>query len=86
MIKLFTAQEANWHAKQRTFVTGLLETIIYPKIQHDASFGLYETRIQLDQFEKCSQETIYQLTIILQKHGYSVKVKNKVMFIEWKNV
>lgn len=86
MIKLFTAQEANWHAKQRTYVTGLMETVIYPKIQHSASFGLYETRILIDQFEFCTQETLTDILGLLQKHGYSAKVKNKVMFIEWKQV
>jgi hypothetical protein len=85
MIKLITAQEANWHAKQRTYITGLMETVIYPKIQHNASFGLYETRVFLDQFAFCdAQETITHIIGILQKHGYSVKVKNKVLFIEWK--
>jgi hypothetical protein len=84
MIKLLTAQEANWHAKQRTYLSGLLETIIYPKIQHDASFGKYETRILLEQYDFCTPETITHLTGILQKHGYSVKVKNKTLFVEWK--
>lgn len=79
-----TAAEANWHAKQRTFVTGLLETIIYPKIHHNSSFGLYEAKILLDQYEACTQETINKILDQLQKYGYSVKVKNKVMFIEWK--
>jgi len=84
MIKLFTAQEANWYAKQRTFVTGLLETVIYPKVQHASAHGEYSTTILLNQFEKCTQETIVRLTDILQKHGYSVKVKNRILFIEWK--
>lgn len=84
MLKLITAQEANWHAKQRTYVTGLMETVIYPKIQHNASFGLYETRLLLDQFEFCAPETVVHISAILQKHGYSVKVKNRVMLIEWK--
>lgn len=84
MIKLLTAKDANWNAKQRTFVTGLLETVIYPKIHHDSCYGLYDTKVMLDQYEACVPETAVRLIETLQKHGYIVKLKGKTLFIDWK--
>lgn len=80
----FSAQEANWHAKQRTVVTGFLETAIYPKILHSASFGSYETKLLLETYDFCTPETISQVLSVLQKQGYSVKVKSKILYIDWK--
>lgn len=84
MITPLTAQAANWHAKQRTVVTGLLETVVYPKIHNAASFGLYDTVIRLDQFERCSPETTVQMIALLQKQGYTAKIKGKTLLIDWK--
>lgn len=84
MLKLITAQEANWHAKQRTYLNGLLETIIYPKIQNAASFGSYETRVFLQNITNLTPETNIHLIGVLQKNGFIVKIKNQTLFIEWK--
>jgi hypothetical protein len=83
-LELITAQEAQWKARQRTYVNGLLESVIYPRIQDIASFGQYETNLDLSLFPGVTRETKTHLIGVLEKHGYKAFVKNDILKIEWK--
>lgn len=84
MVKPFPAHEAQLLARQRTFVNGLLEIIVYPKIEEAACYGGYETEIVLSHIPRCSADTKTLMIAALQSKGYKTTLQKDSIKIEWK--
>lgn len=79
-----SAEDARLIAAQRTSINGLMEQVVYPKIEESASYGYYEAEIFLFNNNQFTVKNVTQVLAILETQGYKAKVDQDNLIIEWK--